>query len=43
LAPRRLDVWLDGGHNPAAGHGDRLRFREIEDRDPRPLVPSRAC
>ena len=38
LAPAGSDVWLDGGHNPAAGTAIASAFAEIEDRDPRPLV-----
>ncbi len=32
------DIWLDGGHNPAAGAVIAQAFAEIEDRDPRPLI-----
>jgi dihydrofolate synthase/folylpolyglutamate synthase len=38
LAPPGSDVWLDGGHNPAAGVVIAQAFAEIEDRDPRPLI-----
>jgi dihydrofolate synthase/folylpolyglutamate synthase len=38
LAPAGSDIWLDGGHNPAAGTAIASAFAEIEDRDPRPLV-----
>jgi dihydrofolate synthase/folylpolyglutamate synthase len=38
LAPAGADIWLDGGHNPAAGAAIATAFAEIEDRDPRPLV-----
>ncbi len=38
LAPEGSDIWLDGGHNPAAGEAIAQAFAEIEDRDPRPLV-----
>jgi dihydrofolate synthase/folylpolyglutamate synthase len=38
LAPKGSDVWLDGGHNPAAGVVIAQAFAEIEDRDPRPLI-----
>jgi dihydrofolate synthase/folylpolyglutamate synthase len=38
LTPAGSDVWLDGGHNPAAGTAIAAAFAEIEDRDPRPLV-----
>jgi dihydrofolate synthase / folylpolyglutamate synthase len=37
-APPGSDVWLDGGHNPAAGTVIAQAFAEIEDRDPRPLI-----
>ncbi len=37
-APEGSDVWLDGGHNPAAGAVIAQAFAEIEDRDPRPLI-----
>jgi dihydrofolate synthase/folylpolyglutamate synthase len=38
LAPTGSDLWLDGGHNPAAGIVIAQAFAEIEDRDPRPLI-----
>jgi dihydrofolate synthase/folylpolyglutamate synthase len=38
LAPEGADIWLDGGHNPAAGVVISQAFAEIEDRDPRPLI-----
>jgi len=37
-APPGADIWLDGGHNPAAGVAVAAAFAEIEERDPRPLV-----
>ena len=37
-APAGADIWLDGGHNPAAGAAIATAFAEIHDRDPRPLV-----
>ncbi len=37
-APPGADVWLDGGHNPAAGEALAAAFAELEERDPRPLV-----
>ena len=37
-APPGSDIWLDGGHNPAAGVAIAQAFAEIEDRDPRPLI-----
>ncbi len=36
-APPGAEIWLDGGHNPAAGVAIAQAFAEIEDRDPRPL------
>lgn len=32
------EVWLDGGHNPAAGRALAEAMADIEDRAPRPLV-----
>jgi dihydrofolate synthase/folylpolyglutamate synthase len=37
-APPGADIWLDGGHNPAAGAAIAQALAEFEDRDPRPLV-----
>ncbi len=37
-APPGSDVWLDGGHNPAAGGTIAQTLAEFEERDPRPLV-----
>jgi dihydrofolate synthase/folylpolyglutamate synthase len=37
-APEGADIWLDGGHNPAAGEAIATAFAELHDRDPRPLV-----
>jgi dihydrofolate synthase/folylpolyglutamate synthase len=37
-APPGADIWLDGGHNPAAGAAIAAAFAEIEERDARPLV-----
>ena len=37
-APPGADIWLDGGHNPAAGAAIAQTLAEFEDRDPRPLV-----
>jgi dihydrofolate synthase/folylpolyglutamate synthase len=37
-APAGADIWLDGGHNPAAGAVIATAFAELHDRDPRPLV-----
>jgi dihydrofolate synthase / folylpolyglutamate synthase len=38
LAPEGSDIWLDGGHNPAAAVVVAQAFAEIEDKDPRPLI-----
>jgi dihydrofolate synthase/folylpolyglutamate synthase len=38
LAPPGAEIWLDGGHNPAAGVAIAAAFAELEERDPRPLV-----
>jgi dihydrofolate synthase/folylpolyglutamate synthase len=37
-APPGAEIWLDGGHNAAAGAAIAQAFAEIEDRDPRPLM-----
>jgi dihydrofolate synthase/folylpolyglutamate synthase len=37
-APTGSEIWLDGGHNPAAGTAIAAAFAEIEERDPRPLI-----
>jgi dihydrofolate synthase/folylpolyglutamate synthase len=37
-APAGSDLWLDGGHNPAAGIAIAAAIAEIGERDPRPLV-----
>jgi len=37
-APAGAEIWLDGGHNPAAGHALALSLAELNDRSPRPLV-----
>jgi dihydrofolate synthase/folylpolyglutamate synthase len=38
LAPAGSEVWLDGGHNPAAGEVVAAAMAELEDRVPRPLI-----
>jgi dihydrofolate synthase/folylpolyglutamate synthase len=38
LAPRQSELWLDGGHNAAAGRALAASLAEIEERVPRPLV-----
>lgn len=37
-APRDAEIWLDGGHNPAAGEALATAMAELEERNPRPLV-----
>lgn len=37
LAPKGAEVWLDGGHNPHAGHAIAEALAELEDRSPKPL------
>ncbi len=37
LAPPGAEIWLDGGHNPAAGEVLGAALAELEDRNPRPL------
>ncbi|MEJ8570525.1 folylpolyglutamate synthase/dihydrofolate synthase family protein [Microbaculum marinum] len=36
-APEGAEIWLDGGHNPAAGEVLASALAELEDRSPRPL------
>ena len=36
--PRDVELWLDGGHNPAAGEALAEAFRRLDGRAPRPLV-----
>ncbi|MGE0232039.1 MAG: folylpolyglutamate synthase/dihydrofolate synthase family protein [Flavobacteriaceae bacterium] len=36
-APEGAEIWLDGGHNPAAGRVIAEAMAEMEERDPRPL------
>ena len=36
-APRGSEIWLDGGHNPAAGHAVAEMIAELEEKRPRPL------
>ena len=36
-APEGSEIWLDGGHNPAAGRVIAEAMAGMEDRDPRPL------
>ena len=37
-APAGSEIWLDGGHNPAAGQALAVGLAELNDRSPRPLV-----
>lgn len=37
LAPKRAEVWVDGGHNPGAGQVIAETLANLEERDPRPL------
>jgi dihydrofolate synthase / folylpolyglutamate synthase len=36
-SPPGAEIWLDGGHNPAAGEVLATALAELEDRNPRPL------
>ncbi|TCT10681.1 dihydrofolate synthase/folylpolyglutamate synthase [Tepidamorphus gemmatus] len=36
-APANADIWLDGGHNPAAGEVLAAALAELEERNPRPV------
>jgi len=38
LAPEDCELWLDGGHNPAAGRAIATLLADFEDRAARPLV-----
>jgi dihydrofolate synthase/folylpolyglutamate synthase len=38
LVPREAEIWLDGGHNPAAGRALAQAFSDLNDRVSRPLV-----
>jgi len=38
LAPQGSELWLDGGHNPAAGRMVAAALADIEERAPRPLM-----
>jgi len=37
-APPGTEIWLDGGHNPAAGEALAAALAELEERRPRPLI-----
>ncbi len=36
-APRGAEIWLDGGHNPAAGRALAAAMADMEEQHPRPL------
>ncbi|MBX3493876.1 MAG: bifunctional folylpolyglutamate synthase/dihydrofolate synthase, partial [Parvibaculum sp.] len=38
LLPKDSDIWLDGGHNPAAGRAVAETMADLAARDPKPLV-----
>ncbi len=38
LVPEGAEIWLDGGHNPAAGQALAQAMAEIEEKAPRPLI-----
>jgi len=38
LLPKESDLWLDGGHNPAAGRAIAETMADLAARDPKPLV-----
>ena len=38
LLPPGAEIWLDGGHNPAAGQALAQAMAEVEEKAPRPLV-----
>ena len=37
LLPKDSELWLDGGHNPQAGHALSAALADLEDRAPKPL------
>jgi len=37
LAPKGAEIWLDGGHNPHAGHAIAHAMADFEERAPKPL------
>ncbi len=37
IAPAGSEIWLDGGHNPAAGEALARLLADMEERDPKPL------
>lgn len=38
LAPKGAEIWLDGGHNEAAGQALAGTLTDLQDRAPRPLI-----
>lgn len=38
LVPAGTEIWLDGGHNPSAGHAVAATLADLDERSPRPLV-----
>jgi dihydrofolate synthase/folylpolyglutamate synthase len=38
LVPEGTEIWLDGGHNPAAGRAVATTLADLDERSPRPLV-----
>jgi dihydrofolate synthase/folylpolyglutamate synthase len=38
LVPDDVEIWLDGGHNPAAGRAVAQSMADLNDRVPRPVV-----
>jgi dihydrofolate synthase / folylpolyglutamate synthase len=38
LVPDDVEIWLDGGHNPAAGRAVAQSMADLNDRVPRPLI-----
>ena len=38
LVPEGTEIWLDGGHNPAAGKAVATTLADLDERSPRPLV-----
>jgi len=38
LVPEDVEIWLDGGHNPAAGRAVAQSMADLNDRVPRPLI-----
>ena len=38
LVPAGTEIWLDGGHNPAAGRAVAATLADLDERSPRPLI-----